>query len=88
MKLLDDVIRRSYWYHGIFGHCAKFWNLKEEECFDVVNLGSNSALHAFDYTNLPINAANWAMSPQGLYADGALLQNMALYISLKEKEWS
>ena len=74
MRLLDDVIRRSYWYHGIFGHCAKFWNLKEEEYFDVVNLGSSSALHAFDYTNLPINAANWAMSPQGLYADGALLQ--------------
>ena len=74
MRLLDDVIRRSYWYHGIFGHCAKFWNLKEEERFDVVNLGSNSALHAFDYTNLPINAANWAMSPQGLYADRALLQ--------------
>lgn len=82
MRLLDDVIRRSYWYHGIFGHCAKFWNLKEEEYFDVVNLGSNSALHAFDYTNLPINAANWAMSPQGLYADGALLQKYGpLHIS-------
>lgn len=86
MKLLNNLACHSHWYREQqFSHCAKFWNLKESERFEVVNLGSNSALHAFDYTNLPINAANWAMSPQGIYADGALLQKYGPLHILSEK---
>ena len=47
---------------------------------DVVNLGSNSGLYAFDYNGLDITGMNWAVGPQSLVHDFNVLKNYFSYI--------
>ena len=78
---LKGLIKKSYWYNYIvFPDCRKFWEIKQEP-LDIVNLGSSSANHAFSYEDVSeYNCANWAMSPQSLTEDLAILQNYSSYI--------
>lgn len=74
LKVANRFVRNSYWYNNIlFPNCAKF----NTRVFDleVVNLGSTSALYAFDYEGAYIKAANWAMSPQSFVNDYAIISN-------------
>lgn len=77
----NALVRRSYWYNNIvFPDCSKFWNHRTFD-MDVVNLGSTSALFAFNYSSQPqIKATNWAMSPQSLVADYEILRNYCCYL--------
>lgn len=78
---LMGLVKKSYWYNYIvFPDCRKFWDIKQEP-LDLVNLGSSSANHAFSYEEaLGYKCANWAMSPQSLTEDLAILQNYSSYI--------
>lgn len=78
---LNEWAKRSYWYnHTVFGDCSKFWGHRTFD-MDVVNLGSSSALAAFDYSEYPkLKAANWAMAPQSFVADYEILKNYSCYL--------
>ena len=80
-RVLNKLVRKSYWYNHIeFADCAKFWNHRTFG-MDVVNLGSTSALAAFDYSAYPqLKAANWAMAPQTSLADYEILRNYSCYL--------
>lgn len=80
-RVLNRIVKRSYWYNHIeFAECAKFWNHRTFD-MDVVNLGSSSALAAFNYSEYPqLKAANWAMAPQSLVADYEILKNYSCYL--------
>lgn len=73
-KKLDFFIKNSYWYNEVaFKDCRKFWELNEKE-IEVVNLGSSSGTYDFDYTGIPIKGANWAVAPQSMVGDFAILK--------------
>jgi len=80
-RVLNKIVRKSYWYNQIaFGDCAKFWHHGTFE-LDVINLGSSSAIAAFDYSGHPeLKAANWAMAPQTLVADFEILRNYSCFL--------
>ena len=51
---LNGAIRRTHWFNEeLFPDCRKFWNYNTFNT-DVINLGSTSGCHAFDYEDLPI----------------------------------
>ncbi len=81
MNVLNMYVKKSYWYNNIiFDNCSKFWQHSTFE-LDIINLGSTSALSAFDYTAFPsLKTANWAMSPQTLVADYQILRNYSSYL--------
>lgn len=82
--ILNGIVRRGFWYNNVkFKDCKKFW-LYNNFNTDVVNLGSTSALYAFDYNNIPLKCANWALSTNPLVGDFAILKNYFSY--LKENE--
>lgn len=80
-RVLNALVRRSYWYNNIaFADCRKFWIHRTFD-LDVVNLGSSSALAAFDYSAYPqLKTANWAMAPQTLVADFEILRNYSCFL--------
>lgn len=80
-RVLNAFVHRSYWYKNIeFADCAKFWNHRIFG-MDVINLGSSSALAAFNYSAYPqLKAANWAMAPQTTLADYEILRNYCCYL--------
>lgn len=74
------AVKNSNWYtNSVFQDCRKFW---EQDTFnlDVVNLGSSSAVCAFDYTGLPVKAANWAMRRNYPLGDKAILENFSSFL--------
>lgn len=67
--LLNNLVKRTSWfYEGQFKDCEKFWNGFGHN-LDVINLGSNSGMYAFDYSETSIKAANLATGPQPLIMD-------------------
>lgn len=72
-KMLDFVLN-SHWYNNVmFKDCRKFWELGDS-VFEVVNLGSTSGVFDFDYSGLTYKGANWAVGPQSIYGDFAVLR--------------
>ena len=80
-RVLNGLAHRSYWYNNIeFADCSKFWYHRTFG-LDVVNLGSSSALSAFNYSAYPqLMTANWAMAPQTTLADYEVLRNYCCYL--------
>lgn len=77
---IRELIRRSRWFNEtVFRDCRKFWSLHQYD-LDVVNLGSSSGVHAFDYDGLGVKGMNWAMPPQSLLMDFAILKNYLSYL--------
>lgn len=73
-RKLNDIILKSQWYDEVaFRDCRKFWELKDEK-FDVVNLGSSSGVYDFDYSDVEMSCANWALAPQSTTGDFAILK--------------
>lgn len=71
---LNKRLKKSYWYKNIlFKDCEKFWHI-QDEVYDIVNLGSNSGVYDFDYTNISLKCANWAFGPQTINGDWAILR--------------
>lgn len=80
---IQSAVKHSDWYvNGVFSDCGKFWDQKVFN-LDVVNLGSTSAVCAFDYSGLPIKGANWAMSRNYLAGDKAILENFSSLLKAK-----
>lgn len=78
---LNGLIRRSHWYsEEQFPDCKKFWNYHTFNT-EIVNLGSTSALNAFDYDGLSIKGANWALRHNPLSGDFAILKNYYGYLN-------
>jgi hypothetical protein len=81
---IEQSVKRGYWYNDVkFKDCAKFASYNTFET-EIVNLGSTSAIHAFDYAGLPYKTANWALSTNPLAGDYEVLKNYYSY--LKEKD--
>ena len=80
-RCLNKLVRNTCWYKTtIFGGATKFWDLNTFG-LKIINLGSGAAEHDFDYTGLPFAASNWALGPQSLVHDFAILKNYYSYIS-------
>lgn len=80
---LNSIVRKSYWFNQIaFSDCQKFWD-HDEYNLDLVNLGSSSAKFGFDYSDIDLRTANWAMAPQTFVGDRAILAN---YLSFLKPE--
>lgn len=79
-RILNALVRRSYWYNNIvFDDCSKFWSIKEFD-LDVINLGSTNALCAFEYQGSSMKGANLAMKEQSLIADYEILRNYSSFL--------
>lgn len=79
--VVNAAIRRSYWFNEVlFPDCEKFWRYRTFNT-DVVNLGSTSAVHAFDYEGLPLKGANWALRHNPLSGDNAILKNYFSFLN-------
>lgn len=69
--LANSPVKRTNWYKNVEPEFGKFpverWYRKNfERNYDIVNVGSSSALYAFDYEGLGVKAFNWAMQPQSM----------------------
>lgn len=81
---LNGIIRRTHWFNEeMFPDCCKFWEYNKFNT-DVINLGSTSGCHAFDYEDLPIRGVNFALSHNPLSGDQAILKNYFGYLNSKE----
>lgn len=79
--LVNASIRRGNWFKNeVFKDCSKFWTYDTFNT-DVVNLGSSSGVHAFCYEDIPLKAANWAMGPNPILGDLAILKNYCSYLN-------
>lgn len=76
----NKIINHTQWYDRYWGGVTKFWYANQFN-LDCVNLGSNSALYGFDYTQLEgVQGANWALGPQSLVHDFNILKNYFSYL--------
>lgn len=73
------LIVDNEYYKSRFGYSYKFWQSFPFN-LDVINLGSNTGLFGFKYDNLPLKCANWAMSPQSLNQDLAILKTYSSFV--------
>ena len=68
---LNRMVKKTNWYRNVIPDESNYpdneWYRSHlERNYDVVNVGSSSAVFAFDYTGLNVKAFNWAMQPQSL----------------------
>lgn len=78
---INGVIRRTRWFNEeMFPDCRKFWEYNKFNT-DVINLGSTSGCHAFDYEGLPICGGNFALHHNPLSGDLAILKNYFGYLN-------
>ena len=78
MRYIENILNQfafsSRWYNEVaFRDCRKFWELKDFN-IDVVNLGSTSGTYDFNYDGLGIKGSNWAVAPQTVVGDFAILK--------------
>ena len=62
---------RTNWYHNVIPDLDnypgdKWYRDHLERNYDIVNLGSSSAVFCFNYEDFPVKAFNWAMKPQSM----------------------
>lgn len=76
----NKIINHTQWYDRYWGGVIKFWRTNQFN-LDCVNLGSNSGLYGFDYTQIGgVQGANWALGPQSLVHDFNILKNYFSYL--------
>ena len=79
-KKLNCWVSQSYWYNEIvFKDCRKFWEMNVSN-LDVINLGSSSGVYDFNYSGLSVKGMNWAVAPQTIYGDFAILKQFASHL--------
>lgn len=86
----NRIVRNSHWFRGLHAdpeherYPDNIWYRKHDERnFDLINLGSNSAKYAFNYTEEPVRAMNWSSGSQTLIDDYKLMRNF--HSILKER---
>ena len=82
--VLNALIRRGYWYDNVFMPDTRKLNVYSTFNTRVVNLGSTSAVYAFDYSGLGVKGANWALRRNPLAGDLAVLKNYSSYLDEKK----
>ncbi len=70
-NILNNLVKKTNWYKNTIPDISiypgdKWYRDNLERNFDAVNLGSSSALYAFDYSSTRLKAFNWAMQPQSM----------------------
>lgn len=80
--IANRLILGSNWFRGLHAdpdherYPDNIWYRKHDERnYDLINLGSNSAKYAFDYTDEPVRAMNWSSGTQTLIDDLNLVRN-------------
>ena len=73
---LNNLYKHTNDYNNMFIDTAKFRNGNSiPNDLQLVNLGSNHPKFGFDYDGLCLEAMNWAVGPQSLEYDFAILRN-------------
>lgn len=76
LLLLNFLYRRTNHYNNQFVDARKFWKSANRECgLQIVNLGSNHPKFGLDYADTGVKGENWAVGPQTLEYDFAILRN-------------
>lgn len=80
--VINKVLLKSNWYKNLFvdfNHTLypdnTWYRNHDERNFDIVNLGSNCAKYAFDYSVSSIKAMNWSSGSQTLIDDFKIVKN-------------
>ena len=68
---LESRIKKTNWYRNSIPNIDNYpgdrWYRNHlDRNYDVVNLGSSSAVFCFDYDGLDVKAFNWALKPQSM----------------------
>ena len=79
LRKVNRIIENTTWYNNYWGGVCKFWRF-EKKYVKAINLGSNSAKHAFVYACTGVPALNMALGPQSLAHDYSILKNYFSYL--------
>lgn len=71
INCVESRIKETNWYRNSIPNIEnypgdKWYRNHLERNYDVVNLGSSSAVFCFDYDGLGVKAFNWALKPQSM----------------------
>lgn len=73
--ILNGLYKRTNSYRNLFADTGKFKNdALIPNNLQLINLGSNHPKFGFDYEGLDVKAMNWAVGPQSLEYDFAILR--------------
>lgn len=72
------IMVHSGWYHNLFEDAFRIQTIPQH--LDIINLGSNPAKFAFDYTEAEVKGFNLAVGPQTLTYDFRMLKNYHSYL--------
>lgn len=78
-NLLNRLVRKTSRYKALWGGAEKIYRLNTFE-LQVVNTGSGSGMHDFNYDDLPLLGFNFALGPQSLLHDYNILKNYFSYL--------
>ena len=80
--ILNKLILSSDWFRDLHAdpeherYPDNIWYRNHDERnFELINLGSNSAKYAFDYSDVSVRAMNWSSGTQTLIDDFKLVRN-------------
>lgn len=79
--ILNALYKRTNTFQNQFIDITKFKRLKDEDRFDIVNLGSNHPKFAFDYSESGVKGMNWAVGPQSFMYDFAILKKYKKHLN-------
>ena len=82
---LNALYKSTNAFQNQFIDITKFQNLKDEDRFDIVNLGSNHPKFAFDYSEIGVKGMNWAVGPQTFMYDFVVLKKYKKHLNLNAK---
>lgn len=83
--ILNALYKRTNAFQNQFVDIKKFQRLKDGDCFDIVNLGSNHPKFAFDYSDTGVKGMNWAVGPQTFMYDFAILKKYKKHLNTGAK---
>lgn len=78
--LLNKYVQKTNWFTNTIPNKNNYPTLEWlrqniTRNYDIVNIGSSSALYAFDYSELNLKAFNWALQPQSMEYSFKILKN-------------
>lgn len=84
---LNNCVKDTNWYKNSIPNLDNYpgndwYRIHNERNYDIVNVGSSSALYAFDYSETGLKAFNWALQPQSMEYSFKVLKN---YFSILKK---
>lgn len=82
LSFFSRPIKASLWYRSLFidyEHelypSVRWFRKHDERNFDIVSVGSSSAVYAFDWNSSKVRGMNWGQAPQSLVNSYKLIQN-------------